>query len=60
MSQLNVKVEVMRAAGLEEDEIVRLSWLKRRVESGECDDLTIEHKRLTFLKFLCETGRVQA
>ncbi len=59
MNQLDVKVEIMLAAGLEDDEILRLAWLKRRVESGECDDLTIEHKRLTFLKFLHESGRVQ-
>jgi len=59
VNQLDVKVEIMLAAGLEDDEILRLAWLKRRVESGECDDLTIEHKRLTFLKFLHESGRVQ-
>jgi len=59
MNQLDVKVEIMRAAGLEDDEILRLAWLKQRVENGLCDDLTIEHKRLTFLKFLHESGRVQ-
>jgi len=57
---LDVKVEIMLAAGLDDDEILRLAWLKRRVESGECDDLTIEHKRLTFLKVLHETGRIQS
>ncbi len=60
MNQLDVKVEIMLAAGLDDDEILRLAWLKRRVESGECDDLTIEHKRLTFLKVLHETGRIQS
>ena len=60
MNQLDVKVEIMKAAGLEDDEILRLAWLKRRVESGTCDDLTIEHKRLTFLKFLHETERVRS
>ena len=60
MNQLDVKVEIMRAAGLEDEEIVRLAWLKRRVDSGQCDDLTLEHKRLTFLKFLHDSGRVQA
>jgi len=59
MNQLDVKVEIMRAAGLEDDEILRLAWLKQRVENGLCDDLTIENKRLTFLKFLHESGRVQ-
>ena len=59
MEQLEVKVEIMRAAGLQDDAIVRLAWLKRRVADGLCDDLTIEHKRLTFLRYLCESGRVQ-
>ena len=60
MNQLDVKMEIMRAAGLEDDEILRLAWLKKRVDRGECDDLTIEHKRLTFLKYLHDSGRVQA
>ena len=60
MNQLDVKVEIMRAAGLEDEDIVRLAWLKKRVASGQCDDLTIEHKRLTFLKFLHDSGRVTA
>jgi hypothetical protein len=60
MNQLDVKVEIMRAAGLEDEEIIRLAWLKKRVDTGQCDDLTIEHKRLTFLKFLHDSGRVTA
>jgi len=60
MTQLDVKVEIMRAAGLLDDEIIRLAWLKRRVLTGHCDDLTIEHKRLTFLKYLADSGRCQS
>jgi hypothetical protein len=58
VNQLDVKVEIMRAAGLVDEEILRLAGLKRRVEAGQCDDLTLEHKRLTFLKFLHDSGRV--
>lgn len=58
VNQLQVEVEIMRAAGLEDEEIVRLAWLKKRVDVGECDDLTIEYKRLMFLRHLCESGRV--
>jgi len=60
MNQLDVKVEIMRAAGLEDEEIIRLAWLKKRVDNGQCDDLTIEHKRLTFLKFLTDSGRCES
>ncbi|MEA2642745.1 MAG: hypothetical protein QOF51_4139 [Chloroflexota bacterium] len=58
MNQLTVKVEIMRAAGLEDDEIVRLAWLKQRVDAGQCDELTEEFKRLTFFKHLHDTGRL--
>jgi hypothetical protein len=57
MSQIDVKVEVMRAAGLVDDDIVRLAWLRQRVLAGKCDDLTPEHKRLIYGKFLHDSGR---
>ncbi|MBM2812582.1 MAG: hypothetical protein HW416_3341 [Chloroflexi bacterium] len=59
MNQLDLEVEIMMAAGLEDDEIVRLAWLKHRVAAGECDDLTVEYKRLEFLKYLYGSGRLQ-
>ena len=58
MDQLDMQVEIMRAAGLADDEILRLAMLKQRVSSGQCDDLTIEYKRFSFLKYLYEEGRV--
>ena len=58
MDQLDMQVEIMRAAGLADDEILRLAMLKRQVSSGQCDDLTIEYKRFSFLKYLYEEGRV--
>lgn len=58
MNQLDAEVEIMRAAGLRDDEIAQLALVKRRVGSGQCDDLTIEYKRLLFFKLLCESGRL--
>ena len=52
MTQLDVKVEIMRAAGLLDDEIIRLAWLKRRVLTGHYTELTPEYKRLLFAKWL--------
>lgn len=59
MNQLQIEVEIMRAAGLDDEKIARLALLKQRVEAGECDDLTLEHKRLTFLKFLYDNRRIR-
>ena len=52
MTTLELEVEIMRAAGLEDDEILRLAWLKRRVDAGACTELTPEYKRLLFLEYL--------
>ena len=60
MSQVANEVEIMLAAGLEDDEILRLAQFKHRVTAGECDDLTIEYKRFMFLKHLVDAGRVQS
>jgi len=58
MNQLDVKVEIMRAAGLEDDEILRLAWLKRRVDAGACTELTPEYKKLLFLEYLYAKQRI--
>lgn len=58
MNQLTVKVEIMRAAGLQDEEIVRLAWLKQRVEHGQCDELTYEFKRMKFFHYLYQAGRL--
>jgi hypothetical protein len=58
MNQLDVEVEIMRAAGLTDEEIARLALVKRRVGTGQCDDLTIEYKRMVFFKLLCDSGRL--
>ena len=52
MVRLEIQIEIMRAAGLTDDEILRLAWLKQQIGTGKCDDLTLEHKRLLFLKHL--------
>jgi hypothetical protein len=60
MDQLDMQVEIMRAAGLADEEILRLAMVKRQVSAGQCDDLTIEYKRFAFLKYLYEEGRVRS
>jgi hypothetical protein len=58
MNTVETQVEIMRAAGIEDDQIVRLAELRRRINAGRCDDLTIEYKRTMFVKYLYEAGRV--
>ncbi len=58
MNQVDTQVEIMRAAGIQDEQIVRLADLRRRVSAGRCDDLTIEYKRSMFVKYLYEAGRV--
>ena len=60
MNQVDSVVEIMLAAGLEDDEILRLAHFKHRVDAGECDDLTIEYKRIMFLKHLYTAGIIQS
>jgi hypothetical protein len=59
MSRIDMEVEIMRAAGLEDHEIARLAWLKKRVDRGDCNELTGEFKRLTFYKYLHDIGRLE-
>ena len=59
MNQLDVQVEVMRAAGLQDDEILRLAHLRHRVAAGTCDDLTTDYKRVMFLKYLYDHGHLR-
>ena len=58
MNQLIVEVEIMRAAGIDDEEIFRLAWLKQRIDHGACDELTDEFKRLRFFKYLYDSGRL--
>lgn len=58
MNQVEIHIEIMRAAGLGDGEIERLARLKQRVSAGRCDDLTIEYKRLIFVKYLHSAGRL--
>ena len=52
------EVETMRSAGIQDVAILRLLCLKERIETGETTELTIEHKRRLFLKFLVTSGRL--
>jgi hypothetical protein len=58
MSKLDMEVEIMRAAGIEDEEIVRLAGLRQRVASGDCSEVTLEHKRLAFYKYLVDNNRL--
>jgi hypothetical protein len=55
MSKIEMEVEVMRAAGLVDDQIDKLFNLKTKVNTGEIDELTQDYKRLTFIKYLHDT-----
>lgn len=58
MSNLDMEVEIMRAAGIEDSEIIRLAGLRRRVAVGDCSEVTDEHKRMEFCRYLLETSRL--
>jgi len=60
MNQVETHVGIMLAAGLEDHEILRLAEFKHRVTAGERDDLTPEYKRIMFMKYLFDSGRVQS
>lgn len=50
------QIELMRAAGIKDYQIALLQRLKDRVKSRQVDDLTMEYKRLLFLKYRAERG----
>ncbi len=58
MNRVETQVEIMRAAGIADEQIARLAVLRSLVIAGRCDDLTIEYKRYMFLKYLYEAGRI--
>lgn len=59
MTKLEMEVEIMRAAGLEDDAIARLARLKKRIDLGDCTELTGEYKRLSFAKYLYDAGHLR-
>jgi hypothetical protein len=60
MNQVGDALQIMVAAGFDDEEILRLMQLKYRVTSGLCSDLTIEYKRASFVKYLYVEGRVES
>lgn len=56
MNQLEIEVEIMRAAGLSYGEIAKLAELKKRADAGEVDELTTDYKRRMFQKRRFEAG----
>jgi hypothetical protein len=59
MNEREIQVEIMHAARLDDEEILRLAWLKQQVKAGRRDELTMEYKRRLFLKHLYEVGALQ-
>ena len=57
--ELENKITLMKEAGLDDNDILRLARVKKRIEIHELDDLTIEHKRMEFLKFLYTRGKLR-
>lgn len=57
--EIGLEVRIMLAAGLEDNEIIRLAQFKHQVNVGQADDLTPEYKRSMFLKHLYTAGLIQ-
>ncbi|OGE45540.1 hypothetical protein A3B39_05005 [Candidatus Daviesbacteria bacterium RIFCSPLOWO2_01_FULL_37_10] len=59
MNTPEMQVEVMRAAGLDDNSILRLAEIKGKIATGALDDLAIEYKRAMFLKHLVDRGKLR-
>lgn len=59
MNELDIQVELMRAAGIKDSSILKLTEAKAKIARGELDDFTIEYKRAMFLKHLIKAGRLR-
>lgn len=57
-AQFDVELEIMKAAGLGDEQIARLAIVRNEVDFGRRSELTIESKRLIFSKYLCEAGKI--
>jgi hypothetical protein len=57
-SELDIQIEIMRATGLEDDQILNLAKVRKEIEVGARDDLTKEYKGLAFVKYLRDNGRI--
>jgi hypothetical protein len=60
MNVLQTAIESMRGSGLRYHDIARLAWLKYRIWTGPRREIPIEYKRLTFIRYLFEHGRLQS
>ena len=55
---LSETIELMRTSGLEAADLVRLTWLKYQIRTGKRTEVPMEHKRLMFVRYLVEEGRI--
>jgi hypothetical protein len=57
-TDVDTKIDIMRAAGIDPIQIGRMRLLRDQVRSGTRGELTIEYKRSMFLKYLYDTGKL--
>lgn len=59
-SQPETTLEAMWTAGLTEREIVHLLWVKQEVLAGRRSEITMEHKRRAFARYLYDRGLLRS
>jgi hypothetical protein len=58
MRRLAIEVRSMCAAGLRDEQIMRLAQLKQEIAAHQRTEVTPDHQRLLFAKYLHENGRL--
>ena len=61
MDELDVQISAMIAAGLSDDDVMRLTILRFDIAEDRCHDDTLEHRRAVFARYLAQQiGRTHA
>jgi hypothetical protein len=50
--EIDMQITAMVAAGLSDDDVMRLTMLKFEIAEGRCHDDTLEHRRAVFARYL--------
>ena len=58
MQELEAEVKSMCAAGLLDEQIMCLAHLKQEIVAQRRTEVTVDHRRLLFAKYLRESGRL--
>ena len=56
----DIEVEVEEPEGFTREEIARMTGVKRAIAEGRYTDMTLEHKKLLFVQWLIEHGRLKS